>query len=133
MAYLAFLRRLFAAFLGLSLLGVCLLVTKPVGWKELQPQGVSSNGTSNDKEADHEGRVSPALQPWYHLTPQTHVANSSQDESTTDADDVQFLSIHSGGPSIGGVWWSLKSISIPRAVLVVWGLMLSTALPTRAP
>ena len=133
MAYLAFLRRLFAAFLGLSLLGVCLLVTKPVGWKELQPQGVSSNGTSNDKEADKEARVSPALQPWYHLTPQTHVANSSQDESTTDADDVQFLSIHSGGPSIGGVWWSLKSISIPRAVLVVWGLMLSTALPTRAP
>jgi hypothetical protein len=133
MAYLAFLRRLFAAFMGLSLLGVCLLVTKPVGWKELQPQGVSSNGTSNDKEADQEARVSPALQPWYHLTPQTHVANSSQDESTTDADDVQFLSIHSGGPSIGGVWWSLKSISIPRAVLVVWGLMLSTALPTRAP
>ena len=133
MAYLAFLRRLFAAFLGLSLLGVCLLVTKPVGWKELQLQGVSSNGTSNDKEADQEARVSPALQPWYHLTPQTHVANSSQDESTTDADDVQFLSIHSGGPSIGGVWWSLKSISIPRAVLVVWGLMLSTALPTRAP
>jgi len=133
MAYLAFLRRLFAAFMGLSLLGVCLFVTKPEGWKELQPQGVSSNGTSNDKEADEEASVSPALQPWYHLTPQTYVASSSQDESTTDADDVQFLSIHSGGPSIGGVWWSLKSISIPRAVLVVWGLMLSTALPTRAP
>ncbi|MFM8786925.1 MAG: hypothetical protein ACKOFE_04660, partial [Bacteroidota bacterium] len=74
MANLAFLRRLFAAFMGLSLLGVCLLVSKPVGWKELQPQGVSSNGTSNDKEADEEARVSPALQPWYHLTPQTQVA-----------------------------------------------------------
>ncbi|MFM8495730.1 MAG: hypothetical protein ACKOBI_05610, partial [Bacteroidota bacterium] len=96
MAYLAFLRRLFAAFIGLALLGVCLLVTKPVGWKELQPQGVSSNGTSNDKEADEEASVSPALQPWYHLTPQTQVASSSQDESTTDADHVHFLFIHSG-------------------------------------
>ena len=133
MAYLAFLRRLFAAFMGLSLLGVCLLVTKPVGWKELQPQGVSSNGTSNDKEADEEARVSPALQPWYHLTPQTQVASSSQDESTTDADHVHFLFIHSGGPSIGGVCWSPKSISIPRAVLAAWGCLLTTALPTRAP
>ena len=68
MAYLAFLRRLFAAFMGLSLLGVCLFVTKPEGRTELQPQGFSSNGTSKDKEADKEARVSPALQPWYHLT-----------------------------------------------------------------
>ncbi len=133
MANLAFLRRLFAAFMGLSLLGVCLLVTKPVGWKELQPQGASSNGTSNDKEADEEASVSPALQPWYHLTPQTQVASSSQDESTTDADHVHFLFIHSGGPSIGGVCWSPKSISIPRAVLAAWGCLLTTALPTRAP
>lgn len=133
MAYLAFLRRLFAAFMGLSLLGVCLLVTKPVGWKELQPQGVSSNSTSNDKEADQEASVSPALQPWYHLTPQTHVANSSQDESTTDADDVHFLSIHLGGPSRDGVWWSTEFISIPRVVLAVWDLLLTSALPTRAP
>jgi len=133
MAYLAFLRRLFAAFMGLSLLGVCLLVTKPVGWKELQPQGLSSKGTSNHKEADQEASVSPALQPWYHLTPQTHVANSSQDESTTDANDVHFLSIHLGGPSRDGFWWSTESISIPRAVLAVWGCLLTTALPTRAP
>lgn len=133
MAYLAFLRRLFAAFLGLSLLGVCLFVTKPEGRTELQPHGFSSNGTSKDKEADKEARVSPALQPWYHLTPQTHVSNSSQDESTTDAEDVYFLSLLSGGPSIVGVCCTLKSISIPRTVLVVWGLMLSTALPTRAP
>jgi len=133
MAYLAFLRRLFAAFMGLSLLGVCLLVTKPVGWKELQPQGLSSKGTSNDKEADQEASVSPALQPWYHLTPQTHVANSSQDESTTDANDVHFLSIHLGGPSRDGFWWSTESISIPRALLAVWGCLLTTALPTRAP
>ena len=132
MAYLAFLRRLFAAFLGLSLLGVCLFVTKPEGRTELQPHGFSSNGTSKDKEADKEARVSPALQPWYHLTPQTHVSNSSQDESTTDAEDVYFLSLLSGGPSIV-VCCTLKSISIPRTVLVVWGLMLSTALPTRAP
>lgn len=133
MAYLAFLRRLFAAFMGLSLLGVCLLVTKPVGWKELQPQGSSSKAASKDKEADQEASVSPALQPWYHLTPQTHVASSSQDESTTDADHVHFLSIRSCGPSIGGVWWSPKSISIPRAVLTAWGCLLTTALPTRAP
>ncbi|MFM8514210.1 MAG: hypothetical protein ACKOBI_10825, partial [Bacteroidota bacterium] len=77
--------------------------------------------------------VSPALQPWYHLTPQTHVANSSQDESITDADDVHFLSIHSGGPSRDWVWWSPKSISIPRAVLADWGCLLTSALPTRAP
>lgn len=133
MAYLAFLRRLFAAFMGLSLLGVCLLVTKPVGWKELQPQGLSSNGTSNDKEADEEASVSPALQPWYHLTPQTQVASSSQDESTTDADHVHFLSVHSGGPSRDGVWWSPKSISIPGVVLAAWGCLLKPALPTRAP
>jgi len=133
MAYLAFLRRLFAAFMGLSLLGVCLLVTKPVGWKELQPQGLSSKGASNDKEADQEASVSPALQPWYHLTPQTHVANSSQDESTKDADDVHFLSIYSGAPSRDRLWWSTESISIPRAGLAVWGLLLTSALPTRAP
>ncbi|MFM7380784.1 MAG: hypothetical protein ACKO2X_06710, partial [Bacteroidota bacterium] len=60
MANLAFLRRLFAAFMGLSLLGVCLLVAKPVGWKELQQQGVSSNSASKDKEADQEASVSPA-------------------------------------------------------------------------
>ncbi|MBM3936852.1 MAG: hypothetical protein FJ343_06875 [Sphingomonadales bacterium] len=133
MAYLAFLRRLFAAFVGLSLLGVCLFEAKPLGLKELQAQDSSTNCASKNKEAEEQARVFPALQPWYHLTPQTHVASSSQDESTTDADDVHVLSIHSGSPSIGGGCWSLEPISIPRAALAVWGLLLTSALPTRAP
>nr|MBM3931405.1 hypothetical protein [Sphingomonadales bacterium] len=93
MAYLAFLRRLFAASISLVLLGVCFFEAKPLGAKDLWVQVPSTNSVPKDKEADEQARVSPALQPWYHLTPQTHVANSSQGESTADADDFHFLSI----------------------------------------
>ena len=133
MAYLALVRRFFAAVLSLSLLGVCMLEAEPLASKETFALSPPTNSDQQDDQAEDEAKVSPSLQPWYHLTPQTHITSSPGNDSFTDQDRSRALSNFPGSFTLEGFWFERKGYQFPKLSQVSLGLMLTEALPTRAP
>lgn len=98
MAYPVLIRVCSAVFLSFTLLGVGLAQSRPVQVRD---------HITLDFQNEQETEVSPALQPWYHQAPQTHIAEASADGVRTNHVDPR-LHGPSLSPGMLGIFWRFR-------------------------